>query len=65
MSGEMIMIYFVREVNQVIMATALDCFDSRQTPLQTSRINCTSTQVMVLDLHFQLSNFTLATLECR
>ncbi len=46
MSGEMLVISFVREVNHVIMAATLD---SRQMPAnntQTLRINCSSTRVM-------------------
>ena len=44
MSGEMLVIYFVREVNHVIMAATLD---SRQIyHFKLLRINCSSTRVM-------------------
>ena len=46
MSGEMLVISFVRAVNHVIMAATLD---SRQMPADntsTLRINCSSTHVM-------------------
>ena len=53
MSGEMLVIYFVREVNHVIMAATLDRRQNQQIPLQTLQIICPFTHVMVSVIHFQ------------
>ena len=46
MSGEMLVISFVREVNHVIMAATLDRRQNQQIPLQTLQIICSFTHVM-------------------
>ena len=53
MSGEMLVISFVREVNHVIMAATLDRIQNQQIPLQTLQMICPFTHVMALDIHFQ------------
>ena len=53
MSGEMLVISFVREVNHVIMAATLA---KRQIPanqFQTLQINCSSTHIMASVICFQ------------
>ena len=67
MSGEMLVISFVREVNHVIMAATLD---RRQNPqisnlqLQTLQSICPFTHVMASVLHFLSGTITLATIQC-
>ena len=64
MSGEMLVISFVCEVNHVIMAATLDRIQNQQIPLQTLPIICPFTHVMALDIHFQSGTITLATIQC-
>ena len=64
MSGEMLVISFVREVNHVIMAATLDRRQNQQIPLQTLPIICPFTHVMASVIHFQSGTITLATIQC-
>ena len=64
MSGEMLVISFVCEVNHVIMAATLDRRQTQQIPLQTLQIICPFTHVMASVIHFQSGTITLATIQC-
>ena len=63
-SGEMLVISFVREVNHVIMAATLDRRQNQQIPLQTLQIICSFTHVMASVIHFQSETITLVTTQC-
>ena len=52
MSGEMLVISFVCEVNHVIMAATLDRRQNQQIPLQTLQIICPFTHVMASVIHY-------------
>ena len=64
MSGEMLVISFVCEVNHVIMAATLDRRQNQQIPLQTLQIICPFTHVMASVIHFRSGTITLATIQC-
>ena len=65
MSGEMLVISFVREVNHVIMAATLqDRRQNAQIQLQTLQSICPFTHVMASVIHFQSGTITLATIQC-
>ena len=64
MSGEMLVISFVCEVNHVIMAATLDRRLNQKIPLQTLQIICPFTHVMASVIHFQSGTITLATIQC-
>ena len=67
MSGEMLVISFVCEVNHVIMAATLDRRQNQQIPLQNLQIICPFTHVMASvtpGIHFQSGTITLATIQC-
>ena len=63
-SGEMLVISFVREVNHVIMAATLDRRQNPQIQLQTLQSICPFTHVMASVIHFQSGTITLATIQC-
>ena len=58
MSGEMLVISFVCEVNHVIMAATLDRRQNQQIPLQTLKIICPFTHVIASVIHFQSGTIT-------
>ena len=64
MSGEMLVISFVREVYHVIMAATLDRRQNPQIQLQTLQSICPFTHVMASVIHFQSGTITLATIQC-
>ena len=64
MSGEMLVISFVREVNHVIMAATLDRRQNPHIQLQTLQSICPFTHVMASVLHFMSGTITLATIQC-
>ena len=53
MSGEILVISFVCEVNHVIMAATLDIRQNQQIPLQTLQSICPFTHVMASVIHFR------------
>ena len=64
MSGEMLVISYVCEVNHVIISATLDRRQNQQITLQTLLIICPFTYVMASGIRFQSGTITLATIQC-